>query len=389
VSTENDIPTDDAVASVMRSALTHSAAARSTTPTEWARVYARGRRRVIVRRVAAATALVVVVAGAAGVATAAAHKDRTGISVTDSSSTSSTSTTPPESEAEARRRAATNLANKLLGEVVLPSDAQLSTGTPPAVLGGLIEGPLTDNHVGAHHIWTSAGTPNSVAAFARAHAPAGFTTNGGGSESAHGAKPLVVVQPRTALPANVYSAELHWAITDATDGGSVFRIDAVVGWFPPVAPATPRPPAVRVTVASGCPATITGYRDVNNPVGARGPLLLPSGTPTGAVICTYAAALVGDGALTQSRALDAADATSLADALNRVAIVPDIGAHGCTNDTGSVSILAFSYAGRPDADVWWHASGCQSLDNGYVVTAAIANPSFYNDFIATIHNLIR
>ena len=52
-----------------------------------------------------------------------------------------------------------------------------------------------------------------------------------------------------------------------------------------------------------------------------------------------------------------------------------------------ITILAFSYAGRADADVWWHASGCQSLDNGYVATTETVNPSFYNNLGKAIQHL--
>jgi hypothetical protein len=38
-------------------------------------------------------------------------------------------------------------------------------------------------------------------------------------------------------------------------------------------------------------------------------------------------------------------------------------------DDGAVALLAFSYRGRPDVDVWVQLGGCTLASNGYILGA--------------------
>jgi hypothetical protein len=377
------VPTDDAVADVMRVALTRAVADEASGSIEWTSVVSRARRVVLVRRALAAVACVIVVMGVAAVAFAATtSNDRRGVSVIDAPRT--TTTTRAASDTASRERAAMALANRMLGDVRVPAGAQPSEMSPPSVLHGPVILPrVTGNLVDAHRLWTVPDAPKSVASFAGAHVPVGFITDGNGSETDQGVKALLVDQALAVLPANMFSAELHWAVTDAGNGGSVLRVDAVVGWFARQPPGKPRTPASRVAVASGCPRTIKGSRDVDNPVGERGPLLLPSLAPTAALVCAYGTG----GPLTGQRLLGIAQAQSLATVINRLDLKPDIGIHSCPEDADSIDILALSFRDRADVDLRWHASGCQSLDNGYIGAGETANPSFYNGFIGFMQHL--
>jgi hypothetical protein len=101
------------------------------------------------------------------------------------------------------------------------------------------------------------------------------------------------------------------------------------------------------------------------------------------LVCAYQ-----PGMLRAQRVLDASQAASLANVINRLDLKPDLGMHGCPNNTGLTNILAFSYpAGNADVDLWWHASGCQSLDNGFAGAVEIANPSFYDGFIEAMRRV--
>jgi hypothetical protein len=84
------------------------------------------------------------------------------------------------------------------------------------------------------------------------------------------------------------------------------------------------------------------------------------------------------------RRLDAADATSLASVINRIDVRPDIGVHSCPPDNGRIEILVFSFPGAADVDLWWYASGCESVDNGYAAAFEGGNPSFYNGFMGAM-----
>ncbi len=59
----------------------------------------------------------------------------------------------------------------------------------------------------------------------------------------------------------------------------------------------------------------------------------------------------------------------------------------CPEDSGSKTIIAFTYVSGPDADLWYADAGCQSLDNGTIGAWEEGNPSFYNEFIAAINSL--
>jgi len=85
--------------------------------------------------------------------------------------------------------------------------------------------------------------------------------------------------------------------------------------------------------------------------------------------------------------LDGVQATTLAKIINRIDLKVDTGVAHCPADVGRINILAFSYQASGDVDLWWIASGCQELDNGYVAAGETANPSFYDDFMGPMQRL--
>jgi hypothetical protein len=91
--------------------------------------------------------------------------------------------------------------------------------------------------------------------------------------------------------------------------------------------------------------------------------------------------------LTGTRRLDNAKAAALADVINRIDLKPPVGAHGCPMDNGLTNIVVFSYRSSPDVDLWWHASGCQGLDNSYDGAGETANPTFYDGFMGAMQRL--
>ena len=149
-----------------------------------------------------------------------------------------------------------------------------------------------------------------------------------------------------------------------------------------------RKPAVRVLAKSGCPKTIAGYHDVTNLNNTRGSTLLPASTPTGVLLCGYGSEFEGS-RFKSSRTLTVAQAISLAAVINRIRLGPDTTSHSCPPDTGLVTIFAFTYQGEPDVDLWWHADGCEGLDNGFRIGVETANPSFYNGFMGEMQRLHR
>lgn len=143
---------------------------------------------------------------------------------------------------------------------------------------------------------------------------------------------------------------------------------------------------LRVTISGGCPSSVVSFDDVENPDPSLKARLLPDATPTAGLICLYGP-LMGPSAGKSPRVvhLGEANAGKLAAAMSAVRTgSPCPGPQNCSivcpNDDGSVDVIAFSYDGRPDADVWYHASGCRELDNGHISASEDANPPFYNGF---------
>lgn len=53
-----------------------------------------------------------------------------------------------------------------------------------------------------------------------------------------------------------------------------------------------------------------------------------------------------------------------------------------------MAIIVFSYRSHPDADLWYHASGCETLDNGYISAFEGGNPGFYEKFMPELASLL-
>jgi len=103
--------------------------------------------------------------------------------------------------------------------------------------------------------------------------------------------------------------------------------------------------------------------------------------PRAAVICnyrgSYGRAPSGRRVLAKEMALRPAVASAIASAAAQVsASTPPTGAVNCPADFGTVTVITFSYRSRPPLTLWWHTSGCQSIDNGELEASQLANPSF-------------
>ncbi len=48
----------------------------------------------------------------------------------------------------------------------------------------------------------------------------------------------------------------------------------------------------------------------------------------------------------------------------------------CPADTGSVNVIAFGCRNEPAVDLWWHSTGCQTIDNGATEAEQAANNPF-------------
>ncbi len=139
--------------------------------------------------------------------------------------------------------------------------------------------------------------------------------------------------------------------------------------------ATPSSATLRVTVAGGCLADLGQALDVRNPDGPTNTLLPDGATPDAALICRYGTTdlndktqpKVAEGDLAGHTDLTGDEATRLAAALQRLSLAVPTGIYNCPMELGgSAGVIAFHFPGRPDVDLWYHTTGCRSIDNGHV-----------------------
>jgi hypothetical protein len=162
-------------------------------------------------------------------------------------------------------------------------------------------------------------------------------------------------------------------------------------------------PRLRVTVDGGCPASDSGKVGVSNPGADLTTSLVPRARPGGALVCTFgpgtevnpggvmvpagpAAPNTGAqggpgivmgpgpvipaaeaGKLARHARLGPAAAEKLATDVRALSLSHALGAqYHCPMDNGSTAVVAFSYPGRSDVDLWSRLSGCGSVANGYI-----------------------
>jgi hypothetical protein len=145
-------------------------------------------------------------------------------------------------------------------------------------------------------------------------------------------------------------------------------------------PYTPGKPQIRFTVTDGCPARLARFGDVRPDGPGLGSALVPDQTPSAGLICTYRPLPRYAAAQHGSVRLPAATARMLSAALARVELTGPPGEVACPAATGRFAVIVLSYPGRPDVDVRYLDSGCQTLDNGVVQAWEVTNPSFYEGF---------
>jgi len=168
------------------------------------------------------------------------------------------------------------------------------------------------------------------------------------------------------------SATLQVGVGPDGASGSQMWVDAVVVWLDP-APARDEVTGerLRVAVAGNCPATDRGVVGVTATAGTPAGRMLPDGTPTVGLVCRWSGL---NGAsplhLVTERRLDGTAAARLA---AQVAAVPLGHVNGaimhCPMDDGSAVLVALTYPGHGDANLWMTTTGCTRLTNGSITAS--------------------
>jgi hypothetical protein len=282
--------------------------------------------------------------------------------------------TPPT--AAGNRTAAEAEVRALLALTPLPPGA-LPTTTAPALLPGPAMGAVADaSLIDRSSFWQVGLSPGQTLAWIKAHPPAGLSPTGSGTFGTPASEAYGLGYGAQDTGA-WRSAQLQIGIAPDGATGSVIRADGTAVWL------DPRPngdsvagPRLRVTVAGGCPGTAEGAVGVTDPSQSDlDTVLLPPGSPTAALVCDYAGF---SRRLTGHRALDATTAGRLAAAARGLPLSHTLGGpRSCPADADTVAVIALSYPGRADVDLWLRPTGCASVSNGRIRTEAGALRDLY------------
>lgn len=287
----------------------------------------------------------------------------------------SASTNKARTEAETRR---------LIALVTVPPKGIQSTSAPTGATGPAMGTPASASLVDTPRFWRVPISMQQSATWIAAHPPPGLTASGTAKE----ATGSVVTSIGYGYTDNQHSNAWQNAALDigiAPDGAlnSYWRADGVALWVDPT-PATAPASGKRlaVTVAGGCPTSDRGAANV--PPGTR-TSLLPPGTPTAGLICSYHG-LNGAAFVLRSHArLDATHAEGLAHQAKTINLSHTIGGvTSCPMDDGATTVIAFRYAGGAPATLWLKDNGCRSISNGTITASDDASLSTFATAVAAL-----
>lgn len=165
------------------------------------------------------------------------------------------------------------------------------------------------------------------------------------------------------------SADLEIEVAPAGNGASVIRADGLVVWLDPDPVRDPGPDRrMRVTVAGGCPDSDAGFADVTNSGPGLARRLVPGTAPVAGLECRYYGLNGPAWRLRSTTRLNAAAAARVARSMARIPLSHPGGAVlNCPLDDDSAEVIALSYPGRPDVDLWISLTGCGGVSNGYIL----------------------
>jgi hypothetical protein len=239
--------------------------------------------------------------------------------------------------------------------------------TPPAQLSMPFARPSVVSQVDRAAYWRVPMRFAAVLGWLRAHPPVGLSHNGRSSGGLGGRFAGDSYAAQDVRGVTGQQLQLEVATVDATT--TVMRADALAIWLDPV-PARDVADGrrLRVTVAGGCPASDLGIVGVRSFGADLARQLLPPERPLRALACSYSGLNEHPRLhLIVERRLDARTAWRVATAIRQVDLThEDVGWTSCPADDATATVLAFSYQGRPDVDIWYSPGGCTDIANGII-----------------------
>lgn len=273
--------------------------------------------------------------------------------------------------ATANQHRAERSAEHLLSLVRVPADA-VEVSSAPTHLEQPQSGPAVDSLVDRKRFWTVDMSFDDTLSWLEAHPPAGLHSSGssnGGGPGYRTAGDMYDVKDVK----GVTGQELQVAVSTVSATTTGIRADGIAIWLDPrPIRDTAKGARLRITIQSGCPARRGDTVGVTNHDTELARSLLPAGRPTAALVCRYNGGNdKPEFGIGSTRTLGQSAAKTVADAARAIDLShADGGVTSCPMDDGSVTVLVFAFPGRPDVDLWFARTGCQTLSNGSIVTGA-------------------
>lgn len=290
--------------------------------------------------------------------------------------------------AASSKQLATAETRHLLTLFPMPPAARRIRSGPGGLNGPAMGTPVSSSLIDTAQFWRVPMPMAQAGDWITAHPPRGLTPNGQSNSSGPNGITSVGFGWSDNRQSNAWTeAQLEVGVAPAGARASVWRLDGIALWLTAKpAPAPGGGSRLNLTVAGGCPASDRGAGDV--PPGS-GSSLLPSGRPTGGLICAYTG-LNGDPfALRAQVRLGSAAAARLVRTASSIGLAHTDGdVVNCPADFGTATVIAFSYP-HANAALWLADSGCQYVSNGAISVGFGGDMTGLGRFAAAVAALVR
>jgi len=256
-------------------------------------------------------------------------------------------------------------ARRLLALVPVPAQA-VAVSKPPG--WPQPERPIATSVIDKYRVWRLPMSFSRAAAWIKAHPPAGVGAAERFSSQGRDLRAVGYAYDNGPSSPAWASAWLQVEVAPSGPGHSVMRADGIVIWLDPVPmPADTAGRRVHVTVSGGCPRTDRSVVGVTNNGADLKRRLLPAAAPVAGLECLYYGLNQHPFQLRSVTHLAAAGARHVARNMLMLPVAHATGEmFGCAMDDGSAAIVALSYPGRADVDLWVALTGCGGVGNGFI-----------------------
>ena len=280
----------------------------------------------------------------------------------------------PAATAAGNRELARKQALVLLSLVHVPGGAVRLGSAPRSLPGPALGTPAVSSLVDRSRSWRVPMPFAQAVAWLGAQRPGGLHSGGlhrDGSMSQWGTGGTTINVYSYGGPRSTawHSADLEIEVAPAGSRAIVFRADGLVVWLDP-GPVRDTGPGrrMRVTIAGGCPPSDRGFADVANSGPGLASRLLPGAAPAAGLECRYHGMNGPAWRLRSMSRLNAAAAGRVATSMTRLPLSHPVGGVlSCPMDDSSAEVIALSYPGRPDVDLWINLNGCGGVSNRYIL----------------------